>query len=101
MLASATIGWFSGSELYEGVCGPEGDRVTCGMYAAGVLDQASVARAFHNGNPIYCAEGVTLGQLADVFRKWLSDHPADRNVDGSFLVLIAAKKAFPCASEPK
>lgn len=41
-------------------------------------------------------DGMTQGQVVDVFKIWLINHPERRHDRADFLFLAALKEAFPC-----
>jgi len=56
---------------------------------------------FIAGQPVkrvlFCVpEGVTIGQMLDVYVEWLHAHPADRHMEASTLFYVATRDAFPC-----
>jgi hypothetical protein len=40
--------------------------------------------------------GVTVGQMVDIVKKYLTDHPEFRHQGGGALVVQALRQAFPC-----
>lgn len=45
------------------------------------------------------SEGVTQGQMANVFFKYLENHPERRHEDAAELVLESLAKSFPCEAK--
>jgi Rap1a immunity proteins len=93
LLATASILAFQTGNTLNDAC-IQRDR--CIGYVAGSVDtwQNSFA-AF--GVKLFCApSGLTQGQAADVFAKYLIDHPEKRHMAASDLVFSAMVEAFPC-----
>jgi hypothetical protein len=93
----AAAGFFSGNEIYESCNAPSNTagEGTCIGFVAGV---AGASQFFFLDRPgRFCMpSSVTLGQLKDVFLKYLRENPARRNQDGSLLVILAIQEAWPC-----
>jgi hypothetical protein len=72
----------------------------CTAYVVGVVDGEVVERSALNDPQDICisTDAVVAGQVADVVRLFLAQHPADRNYPGAALAIIAVKVAFPCAA---
>ena len=82
----------TGNELLK-VC-PARDKTTCTTYINGWVEGIIVPKSL---TKLICIpEGVTLGQLTDVFLNYLRAHPEERHEGASFLTFRAMKKAFPC-----
>jgi hypothetical protein len=100
MLAAAsspsTI-YFTGNSLFESICSGR-DRPSCAVFAAGVYDGDSMARAQDQTRQVACpSPGATPYQLGDTVTKWLTDHPEKRDNAASFVVMVALREAFPCS----
>lgn len=85
----------------------------CFWYVMGVLDGGRYARAVSVGaalrsgsmpaglekeinRRLYCGDDVTYGQLVDITRKFLVDHPELRHHPAPMIVEIAVSTALPC-----
>ena len=102
-LASPTIaGWLDGNELH-GNCEVEApfDQGICLGYIAGAasmlvdLQTAGVVRPLTSPICVPQAE-VQAGQITDVVKKYLREHPENRHFGGAVLVIMALREAFPC-----
>ena len=69
-------------------------EVLAGGYVAAIYDVLSVTNI--NGFKACIPNSVTLGQLEDVTKKFLSDHPEKLHYGASGLVASALYEAFPC-----
>jgi hypothetical protein len=68
-----------------------------GVYDAGkVLDTATDKRQWNGGWTACVPDGVPMGQLKEVVKKWLREHPADWHYTADNLVARAFEDAFPC-----
>lgn len=68
-------------------------RAMCHGFVMGAIDAATELSG--NGRPNACIEsGVTNGQIVDVVRKYLEEHPAIRHRASVKLVLAAVTSAF-------
>lgn len=67
----------------------------CRGYIVGVSDQMEMTRA-EMDRPACMAsgKGITKGQVVDVVVKYLKDHPEERHLAGSFIVVKAVESAF-------
>jgi hypothetical protein len=41
-------------------------------------------------------ESVTQGQMVDIVKLWLRDHPHKRHLSAESLIVAALKEKFPC-----
>ena len=71
-------------------------RFGCLGYINGVLDATIGPDNGLVGFKFCPADTITRGQVRDVVIKWLSDHPQDRDIQASILVVIALREAWPC-----
>jgi len=120
---AAYAGFFNGNEAYTLLC----RTGNASMYVAGLNDGyllgahkmvflrriatplgATVPPILsrlieHEANdtlPLYCApEGVTAGQMADVFCAYLKNDPKDRQMSAAILFRHAMTEAWPCPAE--
>jgi hypothetical protein len=98
MLAAGGGAFYTGNDLYAGVCSDTRNRVDCALYVTGAVDMIlTMVEAENRPMPFCLPENVDVGQLGDVFRKELREHPERRNMRGAVLVLTSMVGAFPCA----
>jgi Rap1a immunity proteins len=97
--AAVDAGFDSGNRLYED-CRSENyfNRGYCGGYVTGIVDsiEAMQASGVLPESALCIPEGATKGQLADVVRQYLEDHPERRHADAGSLVPEALGRAFGC-----
>lgn len=82
-----------GNKLWE-VCSNESDIPSglCTFYALGVIDRDAIS-----DHPSFCMPShVTVGQITDVVKKYLRDHPERRHYTAASVVGAAISVAFPC-----
>lgn len=61
-------------------------------YVLGIVDSHTSLK-----QDVFCApDNVTAGQVTDIVKKNLTNHPEDRHLSASSLVLYSLQKAFPC-----
>lgn len=97
-----TRSFIIGSHLAESCAAPEADpkHLPCLVYVSGVSDTVHFLQSANYFSKVYCApKGVTQGQLAAVFSKYLQDHPAKRHLAAASLVFAALTDAFPCEKD--
>ncbi len=93
----------NGNELYD-ECkndGPFWNQGVCHGYIIGITD---AVLDFQDANVLadtfqrVCmpTEGVTTGQIVEIAKKYLNNHPEERNYPGSANVVEALLLAFPC-----
>ena len=64
-----------------------------------ILGAAETFQALHEANQVtyYCVpSGVENGQVEDVVKLYLRDHPETRQKSAPTLVMLALKEKFPC-----
>ena len=81
-----------GHELKR-MCVDDSDVATCRAFVAGVI---STIFEFNVKTSICQPDGVTRSQNADVFVKYLNNHPDELHLSGAELVVRALSDAFPC-----
>lgn len=95
----AEAGYDTGNRLFED-CNSENyfNRGYCGGYIVGIVDtiEAMQASGLLPKKALCIPEGATKGQIADVVRQHLADHPERRHLDSGSLVPEALNAAFPC-----
>lgn len=87
---------YDGNQLWENCHeGTNMGRGFCYGYIASVADSQKAFMA--KGTYHFCTPSeATLGQLSDVVKKYLGNHPQDRHHPATFLVIQALMEAFPC-----
>jgi len=71
----------------------------CTAYIAGASD-AFWLILLNQASPVLClSQTVTYSWEQQIVVTWLREHPQDRHLPASVLVLKALTKAFPCAAE--
>ena len=95
---TANAGYFvSGSELLE-YCEPDSSSNTCTAYIIGVLDVFD--RLYMNRHEEGCVpEGATVGQMARVTTKWLSENPEMLHYAAHQLVSNSLIESFDCETD--
>jgi hypothetical protein len=81
-----------GHELMR-ICVDDSDDATCRTFVAGVM---SAIVEFDVKTSICQPDGVNRSQNADVFVKYLNNHPGELHLSGAELVVRAVSEAFPC-----
>ena len=82
--------WVDGNKLHDW-CSSSGTELACTTYVLGVLD----------GSYLKTPERATAGQVKDVIKKYLRDHPENRDFPASLLVSLAVVDAWPTLNTPK
>jgi len=96
-------GYITGRDLNE-VCNKDNyySKGQCLGYIEGVhdagslIDKATDKRQWDSDWTACVPKGVTAGQLWEVVKKWLREHPADWHYTADSLVANALAEAFPC-----
>jgi hypothetical protein len=68
----------------------------CDGYITGVYDALQGKGKGLNGVTFCPPNGVTIGQLSDIVKKWLVDNPQHRHFVADSLLVAALSEAFPC-----
>jgi hypothetical protein len=95
------ISTMTGNDLLES-CGSAGHfgQAFCLGYVAGVTDlDGPDGSAFPERRRSCVAENVSNGQVRDVVVKYLKDHPEERHIQASILIVKAMAQAFPCKTK--
>ena len=82
------VDWLNGNELFSACT--QGDRL-CFGYVLGITASAQLADSV-----CIPSDKVTAGQLTDVVKFWLQNHPEIRHHSASSLVMQALREKFPC-----
>lgn len=70
----------------------DSDRINGALYMGYI---AGIANAL-TGKDFCVPEGVTLGSMAKLTSKYVSDHPSIVGRHGGFIVIQALKQKYPC-----
>jgi hypothetical protein len=82
---------------WEADCASQERRTACVIYARGFADALGIWQTHSPSTALACIpHGVTSGQLVDVARKYLSEHPQDRHKTATTLLGTAFVLAWPC-----
>lgn len=77
-------------------------RGTCLGYVIGVDQGFTLSRDIANLDPVYCTpQGVSFGQIAAIFIKYIKDHPEKLHLEARALEITSLIEAFPCKPEAK
>lgn len=88
--------WFDGNLLW-GFCKSDPPSLICSGYVIGVADAMVHGQEGVGGWHACYRANQTPGQLTDVVKLWLQNHPEKRDYEGSGLVAEALAQAFPCS----
>lgn len=97
---TAHAGFDTGNRLHEDCRAANYfNRGYCGGYVTGIVDtiESLQARGVLPADALCIPEESTKGQLVDVVKKYLDDHPERRHLEAGSLVPEALNSAFPCA----
>jgi len=89
-MRTTTTGFEDGNTLYA-KCN-ENQRIYCMGYVTGVADLLQG----QNTNGVCLPQGVVVGQLVDVVKKFLKEHPETRHFTATSEIQVALEGAFPC-----
>jgi hypothetical protein len=90
--AETATSFYSGNALWNECSGDNAFQSgLCMGFVAGISDAMSIAAIKACFPP-----GVTVGQTADVVKRFLGQHPERRHEAAVFLVAAALAEAFPC-----
>jgi Rap1a immunity proteins len=71
----------------------------CIGYILGVVDGSRTIPLLEGGHPSICyPKEISESQVVDVTKTFLKDNPSKRHLSASFLIMVAMKQAWPCAS---
>jgi hypothetical protein len=94
--AEPTITFYGGNQLWE-YCRSDSPDLVCLSYTSGVADAMAANREGVLGWHACFRPNTTRGQIADVVKLWLKNHPEKRDFEAAGLVAEALQRAFPCS----
>jgi hypothetical protein len=95
----------SSGNYWLSLCQKKQNDYACAYYINGLIDGLTMAvtetslvsRGDAHKVYGYCAPAtVSVGDMKEVFKKYLNDHPENRKYTGASLALDAWRKAWPC-----
>jgi hypothetical protein len=90
----------TGNDLLESCESNDFKQAFCLGYITGVTDlDGADGSAFPERRRSCVAENVSNGQVRDVVVKYLKDHPEERHIQASILIVKAMAQAFPCKAK--
>ena len=89
--AAQSLSFYNGNFLHP-VCQTEGADLLCIGYVAGVLDAARMIP----GARVCVPRRASVRQALGVVKKWMTEHPEERDKTAALLVLKAVTGAWPC-----
>ena len=93
--SSAQAQFLSGNELYSSITSSEDyKRLYAIGYVAGIADLGN--KTLHCIN-----QGVTMGQVFDVAKRYLERNPEIRDYSAESLVSLALAQAWPCPTKKR
>jgi hypothetical protein len=107
---ASAMNWVNGNQLWDW-CKP-GNSILCLGYVAGIANAMAASNNSLLGWHACLRENLTVGQVVDVVKLYLSNHPEKRDYAAAALVAEAYEKAFHacrqgslgnqrCYSEPR
>jgi hypothetical protein len=98
ILALASVSAFQTGNNLQRTCMPVNH---CISYVVGAVDAFDIA-TLATGVRLFCApDNISQGQAADIFARYIEQHPERRHLAGADLVLAAMTDAFPCTERRK
>lgn len=101
----------TGNDLYSKLQATGPDLTSAIFYLQGVVDASSYHHDIQEylrppstlaSYRMFCAPaGSTAGQIVDIVRTYLRDHPEDRHINAAILVSTALYRVWPCTDSPK
>ncbi len=91
-------GWTTGNVLHEWCSGETvWHQRMCAGFVSGIADSMVNAPVWEWSTcfPPF-PNTVTRGQLTDIVKRWLEQHPENRHLGAAGLVTAALSEAFPC-----
>lgn len=98
LYSPAKANFVGGNQLHQW-CQNNGrvEQSLCMGFIVGVADAIQAAQYNGYRGPTVCfPDASNVGQVVDVGKKWLVDHPHLRHIVASDLVRDALEQAFPC-----
>ena len=97
MMLAATDDPLSGNGLYDQCTGTSSQQLLCSAYIVGVTEGVIVRESIRGTAATLCVpDGVLRGQVIDVAKNYLRDHPENRQRSANDLVYLSLRQAFPC-----
>jgi len=103
LVGEARADFTSGNRLWDACQANDkanvNDAVKAIFCTSYILGAAETFQALHEANQVtyYCVpSGVENGQVEDVVKLYLRDHPETRQKSAPTLVMLALKEKFPC-----
>ena len=100
---SSAAGFYNGNRLWT-ACGSTTDGEPpdiCTSYVMGAVDSVLSAQdAGAMAKRICLPAQISGGQLADVVRRYLSEHPEARHYTAASVLWTSLNRAFPCPPNP-
>lgn len=73
-------------------------QARCNGYIISNVDTITLLKTVGMTKAKYCVpNGVTAGQLVDIFIQYSNKHPENRHYDASIILIFAFREAFPCS----
>ena len=98
--AEAKAQWSSGNWLWDDACREEDKNpvkgTICFAYLMGAIETFGVLAAADQVKYFCVPPNVEKGQMMDVVKLYLRDHPETRQYHAPTLVMLALKEKFPC-----
>jgi hypothetical protein len=94
----------NGNGLHNKCSGPPAsfEQGICSGYAVAVIDTVITIQSTGAIGPLFCIpQGVTVEQVTDVVKKYLTDNPVQRHYTASSTAIKALELAFPCPTNQK
>jgi Rap1a immunity proteins len=90
----------TGNDLRRALDEPAGLRSGVALgYIQGVVNSMEV---LYPNQSLSCSpDGMTVGQMVDVVKRYLHNHPQTRHEPAVILIATAAREAFPCPRDKK
>lgn len=98
-VAGQSSTWLNGNDLWE-YCGSDSaspSSLACMDYVMGVADAMTAHHEGVNGFHACFRATMTRGQIIDVVKRWLQNHPENRSYTAAGIVAAALQQSFPCS----
>ena len=93
-VGDAKAGFTSGNELWD--CLSKNDPDFCQGYVLGAAETYTALQLANQVTYFCVPAGAEKGQVLDVVKLFLRDHPETRQKSAPTLVMIALREKFPC-----